>query len=169
MEGSKAAIIHKIISGGQTGVDRAGLDAAILNNIPHAGWCPRGRKSEDGLIPAKYRLTEHVSPFYIDRTEQNVVDSDGTLIIHSGKISKGTAKTYAFCKRHKKPALLLDAEKTTLEKSISEIDTFIDKYTVRILNIAGPRASHWPAGYDYAFKLINSWLSVRQLQSNTRR
>ncbi|MCD6446738.1 MAG: putative molybdenum carrier protein, partial [Candidatus Marinimicrobia bacterium] len=83
----------KIISGGQTGADRAGLDAAMELNIPVGGWCPKGRKSEDGPIDNKYPLQETTSGDYRVRTERNVKESDGTLIFTLGKPTGGTALT----------------------------------------------------------------------------
>ena len=97
-----------IISGGQTGVDRAALDIAIDLGIPHGGYCPKGRRAEDGIIPSKYNLTEHSSVQYIDRTLENVLSSDGTLILHIGKISNGTALTKEFCIQSEKPILIIN-------------------------------------------------------------
>ena len=77
-------MIRKIISGGQTGADRAALDVAIKFNIPHGGWIPKGRKAEDGRLPDRYQLQEMPTPSYPERTEQNVIDSDGTLIFSRG-------------------------------------------------------------------------------------
>jgi hypothetical protein len=95
--------ITKIVSGGQTGVDQAGLDAAIYCKIPHGGWCPKGRKSEAGRIPDHYDLKESTSTDYLVRTEANVVDSDATLIITPGRPSRGSLRTIEFCMKHGKP------------------------------------------------------------------
>ena len=86
--------IRKIVSGGQTGVDRAGLDVALFLQVQHGGWCPLGRLAEDGQIPAKYELKETESSEYGFRTEQNVIDSCGTLILYCEKMSGGTFLTY---------------------------------------------------------------------------
>ena len=93
----------KIISGGQTGVDRGALDAAISLGIPHGGWCPRGRLAEDGRIPDRYQLRETDSPDYPSRTEQNVLDSDATLILYRGRIAGGTEFTLRLAQQHGRP------------------------------------------------------------------
>ena len=98
--------IEKVVSGGQTGADRMGLDWAIWHEIPHGGWCPKFRKAEDGKIPPQYQLTETPSSDYVQRTDWNVRDSDGTLIFSLGhKLSRGSAKTAFFAERHGKPFL----------------------------------------------------------------
>ena len=86
-------MIEKIISGGQTGADRAGLDAVIDLDIPHGGWIPKGRRTEDGGLPEKYNLKEMITGSYAARTEQNVIDSDGTFIVSHGKFNGGSAMT----------------------------------------------------------------------------
>jgi len=86
-------MLQKIISGGQTGADRAALDFAIGFDIPHGGWIPKGRKTEDGVLPDKYKLKEMPTASYPKRTEKNVLDSDGTLILSHGKLTGGSALT----------------------------------------------------------------------------
>ncbi|MEM8679348.1 MAG: putative molybdenum carrier protein, partial [Planctomycetota bacterium] len=95
--------LDKVVSGGQTGVDRGALDAAIYLGLPHGGWCPRGRLAEDGVIPARYELQETTAPQYAVRTEKNVIDSDATLILHSGPLSGGTKYTRAMAEKHQRP------------------------------------------------------------------
>jgi hypothetical protein len=95
--------ITRIVSGGQTGADRGGLDAAIYAGVPHGGWCPKGRKAEDGSIPAKYVLKEIKSADYLKRTEANVIDSDATLLITFGRLSGGSLRTLEFCRKHGRP------------------------------------------------------------------
>lgn len=97
--------IDKIISGGQTGVDRAGLDVAIALGIPHGGWCPKGRKAEDGTIPAIYQIQETPKTNYKQRTGWNVRDSDGTLILTLGEPTGGTAATIKLAAAHGKHCL----------------------------------------------------------------
>ncbi len=102
------ALPRRVVRGGQTGVDRAALDVAIALGIPHGGWCPRGRRAEDGVIPPRYSVTEHVSGKYAARTEANVTDSDATLILTRGKVSGGTALTRKLALRAGKPLLIVD-------------------------------------------------------------
>jgi hypothetical protein len=142
----------KIISGGQTGVDRAGLDAAIKLGILHGGWCPKGRKAEDGVIPAKYKLSEGPSPNYPWRTEANVRDSDATLIYcHDSQASRGTSLTVKYCSRHGRPCIDV---LTTLalfefpELAYDEIAAQVSGFSV--LNVAGPRESTHPGIYEAA-------------------
>src|SRR6516225_9704134 len=98
----------KIISGGQTGVDRAALDVAMQLGIPCGGFCPKGRKSEDGIIPEKYPLIETATDNYPERTELNIKTSDGTVILFIKVLDRGTQLTGELCKRHRKPFLLID-------------------------------------------------------------
>lgn len=100
--------IKIIVSGGQTGADRGGLEAAIHCKVPHGGWCPKGRKAEDGVIPEKYQLQETTASGYLKRTEQNVIDSDATIIFTIGEISGGSLKTLEFAEIHNKPVLHID-------------------------------------------------------------
>src|SRR5947209_4182665 len=104
-------MIAKIVFGGQTGADRAALDFAIEHGIPHGGWCPKGRKAEDGPIHERYKLQEHASGQYLNRTEQNVIDSDGTVIITiRPKLTGGSKRTAEFARKHQKPWLHIHGE-----------------------------------------------------------
>lgn len=132
----------KIISGGQTGVDRAALDAAIELGITHGGWCPRGRLAEDGRIPDRYALVESASPEYWVRTEQNVVDSDATLILCRGCPSGGTELTLRLAQRHDRPCLVLDLDQSP---GPAELRRWLEDHDVKTLNIAGPRQSQCPS------------------------
>ncbi len=142
----------KIISGGQTGVDRAALDFALKYNIPCGGWCPKGRQAEDGRIPEKYPLNETTTTNYNERTEKNISDSDGTLIIHSNRIDYGTKSTMDLCPEYNKPLQVID-----LRKNISLLGLFnwMQTHQIRILNIAGPRESNSPGIYDKTLDLLN--------------
>ena len=104
-------MIKKIISGGQTGADQAGLDVAIELSIPHGGWIPKGRKTENGILPAKYKLTEMNSTSYPKRTEKNVLDSDGTVIFTTGSLTGGSALTRKFANKHNRPVLRINFAK----------------------------------------------------------
>ena len=148
-------MLQKIISGGQTGVDRAALDAAQQLNFPHGGWCPHGRIAEDGPIPTSYSLKETPSPEYAERTEWNVRDSDGTLILTQGKPTEGTALTIDFAQKHHKPFLIVDFLK---EVSLDKINDWIAQNKIQTLNVAGPRASKKPEIYPLAFKLVRNLL-----------
>ena len=132
--------ISKIISGGQTGVDRAALDAAIELDIEHGGFVPKGRLSEDGSIPLKYNIIELENEDYSARTLKNVQYSDGTLILHKGEITGGTALTEEFCYLEKKAVLTINIldEFTVIRVNL---DTWLETNTISILNIAGPRES----------------------------
>jgi hypothetical protein len=101
-------MIAKIVSGGQTGADRGGLDAAILLGVPHGGWCPKGRKSEDGVIPAHYNLVEARSADYLVRTEANIVDAHCTVVFTFGKPTGGSKRTVSFAEAHQRPCLCVD-------------------------------------------------------------
>ena len=113
--------IIKIVSGGQTGADRGGLDAATYCNIPHGGWCPKGRKAEDGKIPARYLLAETMSADYLKRTERNVVDSDATVVFTLGPPSGGSLRTIDFCLEHHKPFLHLDIDVVSRDEAVKAI------------------------------------------------
>jgi hypothetical protein len=104
-------MIDKIVSGGQTGVDQAALDVAIKLGIPYGGWIPKGRKTENGALPQKYTMQEMPTSNYVDRTEKNVIDSDGTLIISRGKLSNGSEYTRKMTMKHHRPWLHVDITK----------------------------------------------------------
>jgi hypothetical protein len=131
-------LVRKIISGGQTGVDRGALDAAIALGIEHGGWCPRGRLAEDGQIPNNYRLDETDSSDYPSRTEQNVLESCATLILYRGQLSGGTWLTLQLAEEHQKPCMAVDLD---LPASREKIIDWLDKNQVAVLNVAGPRES----------------------------
>ncbi|MFO7715952.1 putative molybdenum carrier protein [Desulfosarcina sp.] len=141
-------MLKKIISGGQTGVDRAALDVAMQRGIAHGGWLPKGRLAEDGSLPAHYRLQEMPTDEYAARTEKNVTDSDGTLLISRGSPTGGTDYTRKMALKHGKHLLHIDL--TLLQRSSdagSLIASWIEMNRIETLNVAGPRASHDPAIY----------------------
>src|SRR5881227_4355964 len=131
----------KIISGGQTGVDRAALDVALKNGIDCGGWCPAGRLDEVGRIPDRYPVRELEHGGFTERTLQNVKDSDGTVIIYPGKLSGGTEQTVRFCIELQRPHQLIDASKISAKEAAKLIADFVRETKIDILNVAGPRAS----------------------------
>ncbi|MCM2370182.1 putative molybdenum carrier protein [Aporhodopirellula aestuarii] len=131
---------EKIVSGGQTGVDRGALDAAIMLGIAHGGWCPAGRLAEDGRVPSKYQLDELESRYYPDRTEQNVIDSDATLLLYRGKITGGTKLTLRICRKANKPSLSVSV--VDGDECAEEIAAWLAEIRPTVLNVAGPRESN---------------------------
>jgi Circularly permutated YpsA SLOG family/Glycosyl transferase family 2 len=140
----------KIISGGQTGVDRAALDAAMSLGVDCGGWCPEGRLAETGRIPSHYPLRELAGGGYLERTAQNVRDAGGTVIFYSEALYGGTRATADFCAQFGKPALLIDGHLGSWEEAAKQIGNFVSDNRIEILNVAGPRASQWQLGYDFA-------------------
>ena len=149
----------KIISGGQTGVDRAALDVALKYGIESGGWCPAGRLDEFGRIPDRYPLKELDSGGFTERTLQNVKDSEGTVIIYAGKLSGGTEQTVRFCIEQRRPHELIDASTISVGEAAQSISDFIRENKIDILNVAGPRASEWSGGYDYALRALDVFLN----------
>jgi hypothetical protein len=151
-------MIKKIISGGQTGVDRAALDAALKCNVPIGGWCPNGRKAEDGLIPKQYPLKETDSSHYEERTRLNVHDSDGTLILvadTSFHTANGTQLTIEEAKKIGKPFLILILAKPY---TLDFLQRWIEDNKIETLNIAGPRESQSPGVTHLASQFLEEIL-----------
>jgi hypothetical protein len=140
-------MIRKIISGGQTGAARAALDAAIKLGIPHGGWIPKGRITEEGPLPDKYQMQEMPTDSYPKRTEQNVIDSDGTLIISHGSLTGGSAYTRKMAMKNGKPWFHADLNKLPTFQAGKLIEGWILKNGIETLNVAGPRASKDPQIY----------------------
>ena len=174
----------KIISGGQTGVDRAALDVALNHGIECDGWCPAGRLDELGRIPDRYPVKELKEGGYAERTLHNVKDSDGTVIIYFDQLRGGTEYTLACCNQLHRPYQLIDAAKISIQDAAKLIDRFVSRlrdprglarlrrsapagsvvdlvrdHKIDILNIAGPRQSEWPEAYDYAFNMLDIFLT----------
>jgi hypothetical protein len=144
----------KIISGGQTGADRAALDFAIKHNLPYDGWIPKGRKTEDGTLPEKYHLQEMPTGQYSKRTEKNVLDSDGTLILSHGLLTGGSALTTGFAERHRKPWIHIDLHTTPSLDAARMIQEWIGRSGIKIMNVAGARASKDPMIYQAMMDLL---------------
>jgi len=149
-------ILKKIVSGGQTGVDRAALDGAMEVNFSVGGWCPKERIAEDGKIDTKYPLIETNSQNYTIRTEKNVIDSDGTLVFINKELEGGTLNTVKYCEKHKKPVKVVDTNK---DFDISSILNWIKENDIATLNIAGPRASKQPKIYNKVKPIIKDLLN----------
>jgi len=149
-------MIVKIISGGQTGVDRAALDAAIRLGVPHGGWVPKGRLAEDGPLPERYTLKETASAVYAERTEKNVLDADGTLIIARGKLCGGTAYTRDMAVKHGRPWLHVDLRQTPAFRAALAIREWVAAQRIMVLNVAGPRASKDPRIYNDTLAMLES-------------
>jgi len=136
--------VQRIISGGQTGADRAALDWAIENGVPHGGWSPKGRKAEDGPIDAKYDLQETPRADYLQRTEWNARDSDGTVIFSIATVlTGGSKKTVDLARKHRKPVLQLSRSAGSFAPE-QELLRFLREHHIQVLNVAGPRASKEP-------------------------
>jgi hypothetical protein len=150
----------KIISGGQTGVDRAALDVALKHGIDCGGWCPAGRLDELGRIPERYPLKELENGTFAERTLQNVNDSDGTVVIYFAELRGGTEFTVQCCLEQERPHQLIDAVKISTEDAAKLIVDLVHKYKIDVLNVAGPRQSDWTGGYDYAFRALDIFLDL---------
>lgn len=137
-------MLRKIISGGQTGADQSALDVAIKFNIPHGGWIPKGRKTENGPLHEKYQLMEMESTDYRERTRKNIMVSDGTVIISRGRLSGGSKLTQSYAKVLGKPNTYLDLLNTEDFEAAIFLKSFIQENQIRTLNVAGPRLSHHP-------------------------
>ncbi|PIE65706.1 MAG: hypothetical protein CSA26_02675 [Desulfobacterales bacterium] len=144
----------KIVSGGQTGADRAALDAAISIGLEHGGWLPKGRKTEDGPLPSTYKLQELQSGHYRVRTEQNVIDSDGTLICSFGPLTGGSALTEALAIKHDRPCLHIDFTLYAEDKAVNVTQQWLTTNAIRTLNVAGPRLSGQPKIYAAVLGLL---------------
>ncbi len=147
---SKRFVPEKIVSGGQTGVDRAGLDVAIALNLAHGGWCPSGRLSEDGTIPSRYEMSEMETNDYPSRTKQNVIDSDATLILYEGRLSSGTMLTWRTCQKLSKECKLVRLDRDPS----SEVIRWLQQTQPLVLNIAGPRETSREGIYDRAMEFL---------------
>ena len=150
------ATVQKVVSGGQTGVDRAALDVALELGLARGGWCPKGRKAEDDRIPPQYPLKETPSEVYEQRTEWNVRDSDGTLVLTWGRPTEGTAFTIEVARRLGKPCLVIDLAAQT---SVPPVCTWARDHGIRTLNVAGPRESKSPGIHAHAREFLRQLLS----------
>jgi hypothetical protein len=148
--------LMRIISGGQTGVDRAALDVGLELGIPIGGYCPKGRRSEDGTIPAQYPMIETSTANYGTRTEKNVIESDGTLVLNVGQVSSGTAYTIKLANRHKKPFLAVQLDG---DVSCEAVLNCLATKQIKVLNVAGPRESKIPGIHRQTFEFLSVLLT----------
>jgi len=166
---SVAGGLLEVVSGGQTGVDRAALDTALALGLRCGGWCPRGRRAEDGPLPERYPLKETPSTAYPQRTEWNVRDSDGTLVLHRGRLRGGTALTMRLARRYRRPALAVDL---SAPPAADAVRGWIGHERIRRLNVAGPRESDHPGIHDQAAAFLRDVLGYgivrRQAGPRTR-
>ena len=146
----------KIVSGGQTGTDRAALDVALALGIACGGWCPRGRLAENGVIASRYPLTETPTSEYSERTRLNVLDSDATLILTHGPLTGGTALTRRLARELGKPNLVMDPAATD---EVEAVRSWCREHRVRTLNVAGPRESHSPGIGDSVREFLSALLA----------
>ena len=148
-----------MISGGQTGVDRAGLDAALAAGFPIGGYCPKGRLAEDGTIPEQYPMIEMDSPESYYRTEKNVLESDGTLIFNKGELTHGTLLTHEFAVKYGKPNLVVQLDAAVLIKP-EQVIRWINGQSINVLNVAGPKESKCSDGiYAEAYAYLEQVFS----------
>ena len=152
--------IRKIVSGGQTGADRAALDVAIRCGIEHGGFVPRGRRAEDGVLDPMYLVTELKSSRYQDRTKRNVLASDGTLIFSHGELTGGSLLTFNLAKRLHKPVLHLDLLRYSDIGAADSMRRFLTGNNLETVNIAGPRASGDPLIYGAVTAILTVVFSL---------
>ena len=162
--------LKKIVSGGQTGADRAALDFAMRHGIDHGGWCPQGRRAEDGPVDERYRLQETPARHYAVRTRWNVRDSDGTLVVTTnGSPTGGTALTLEYAASlgrpclHVHPAAADPEQPTAVAVQLADaLQKFLAKHQIATLNVAGPRASHQPEVGRLVDELLTAWLEQQE-------
>lgn len=145
----------RIVSGGQTGADRGGLDAAIALGLAHGGWCPRGKRAEDGEIPSHYELRETRSSDYRERTELNVKEADGTVLFSKEPLADGSALTANLARQYCKPLLHIDLEAVEKNEAEERLTAWLLDCRIAVLNVAGSRESKSP-GIQYVVMMIVS-------------
>ena len=147
---------ERIVSGGQTGADRGALDFAIKHGYLHGGWAPHGREAEDGLVPLKYQLTELADGGYRQRTRRNVEESDGTLIVNLGELDGGTLATEVFARQKGQPHLIVQLDAGVTADAAANVLAWLREYTIKTLNVAGPRESKRPGIYRLTGELLET-------------
>ena len=153
-------VCQKIISGGQTGVDRGALDACLEHSFNCGGWCPKGRWAEDGVIDKRYPLSETEEKKYSARTIKNVEEADGTLIISPKNISGGTLLTYQIAKKKNKPVLIISPDSKDDSLNTDTLIGWLAAHSIKTLNVAGPRESQWPGASSKSRQFIGKLLRL---------
>jgi hypothetical protein len=162
-------MLEQIISGGQTGADRAALDFAIARGIPHGGWCPRGRLAEDGTVPARYQLTETPGSDCAQRTEWNVRDADGTVIFSiAPTLVGGSKQTAELARQYQKPCLHLSRQRDG-EAAARKLREFLAAHEIATLNVAGPRQSQEPEVEQFTRETLEKGISTLLPRSENAR
>jgi hypothetical protein len=154
-------MLRKIISGGQTGADRAGLDIAIETGLEHGGYVPKGRKAEDGRIDEPYKLVELSTSSYAARTRRNIMENAGTVIFSpEGLLSGGTKLTWGCANKLGKPVLhIYDTRKVQIFSPDSlrlELTDFMCSNKTEVLKVAGSRESEEPGVYEWTLTMLRS-------------
>lgn len=160
-------MLKKIVSGGQTGADRAALDAALASGFDCGGWCPEGRLAEDGTLPAIYPLAELAGGGYRQRTIRNIEDSDGTAIFYAVRPTGGTELTLAKCIQRSKPYQLVDIAAIDAERAAQMLVEFVEHEAIEVLNVAGPRESSLPGIHAYVRGAIGTLIGAVRSQAPT--
>lgn len=156
-------MLEKIISGGQTGADQGALDAAIEAGLAHGGWIPKGRKTESGPLPAAYQLKEMPTTAYPPRTARNVAEADATVIVSHGPLKGGSLLTQTLARNQAKPVLHLDLSQTAAFAAARQLSDWLRESGIRVLNVAGPRASEDPAIYQKTRDIITTAILLGQV------
>ena len=152
-------MLSKIISGGQTGVDRAALDSALAASFPCGGWCPEDRCAEDGPLPERYPLTPLPGGGCAERTLKNLMEADGTAVLYFGALEGGTELTVYLCIKNGRPYQLIDGDEVGIQRATQLLQRFVQERQVSLLNVAGPRASSRPQAYAYARAAIGGLIA----------
>ena len=160
-------MIKKIISGGRIGADQAALDVAIKLGIPHGGWIQKGRKTQRGILPEKYQLKEMPVAGFKKRIEQNIIDSDGTVIISHGNLTGGSDYGQEMAKKHNRPCLHVDLNKTPVSIAPSKINTWIIENKIKVLNVTGSRTSEDPKIYKDTMRIVEGTIFLGMIGAKT--
>jgi hypothetical protein len=158
-------MIKKIISGGQTGAEQAALDAAIQCHIPYDGWIQKGRLTEAGRLPNKYKLTGMPTDSYAKKAEQNIIDSDGTLIISHGNLTGEPKHAQKKAEKHKKPFLHIDLERVNAFQAAHVVKKWASDNFIETLNVSGPSVSEDKYIYQSAMRLLTVVFHMEMIEN----